>query len=125
MELKPGCKISVIGPITRIEFTYPPNLDDWKLGLDVTAEKYLSNLRMWVLHKGMSLSADDLVKGAKHARSLFPSRSKLALVSSTDLGFGLSRVYEAYREESSTHVQVFRLEDEAESWLLEDHLKEI
>ncbi len=47
-------------------------------------------------------------------------RRKLALVSTTDIGFGIARMYQAYRESdpaSRIEVQVFRNFDLARSWL--------
>lgn len=119
IELKPGCEITTVGPITKITFAFSPDYDDWILGLDATAEQYPSALRMWVLNKGLSMTADELRAGSRHAQSLFPADSKLALVSPTDIGFGLSRMYEVYRGEDSTNVMVFRGEQEAEHWLLQ------
>ncbi len=47
-------------------------------------------------------------------------RRKLALVSITDIGFGIARMYQAYRESdpaSRIEVQVFRSFDLARAWL--------
>ena len=117
MELKPGCEITRIDEIMKIKFSYKPSREDMLLGLDVTAEKFPALLRMWVFADGISLSSQELQTVSEHAKTLFPPNSKLALVSPTDLGFGLSRIYNVYREDGATNVMVFRSEEEAEEWL--------
>lgn len=48
---------------------------------------------------------------------LSDSDSKLAIVATRDEFFGLGRMYEMLRDESSMEVRVFRQLDEAERWL--------
>ncbi len=48
---------------------------------------------------------------------LSDSDSRLAIVATRDEFFGLGRMYEMLRDESSMEVRVFRQLDEAERWL--------
>ena len=55
-------------------------------------------------------------------RGNYPTRSsaKLALFAPEDLGFGVSRMYEAWSDELPQNIRVFRRSVEAEKWLLEE-----
>jgi hypothetical protein len=46
-----------------------------------------------------------------------PEESRVAIVASADLAFGLSRMYEAYRDSSGLPLRVFRTLEEARAWL--------
>jgi hypothetical protein len=46
-----------------------------------------------------------------------PARSKLAIVASKDLLFGMARMYEVYRDRDEASIRVFRDIDEARRWL--------
>ena len=45
----------------------------------------------------------------------FPS--KVAVIAPDDLSFGLSRVYEVYREKDEIELKVFRTEQKGIEWL--------
>lgn len=49
--------------------------------------------------------------------SLDRGNAKIACVTSTDLGFGLSRRYEALSDHLPQQVRIFRSIDEAKNWL--------
>jgi hypothetical protein len=49
-------------------------------------------------------------------RTFHPS-ARRALVASSDIAFGLSRMYGSYAELAAQNLQVFRAKDEAEEWL--------
>lgn len=42
---------------------------------------------------------------------------RIAIVAATDLGFGLSRMYQAFRSDSMSEIRVFRELEEAWRWL--------
>jgi len=46
-----------------------------------------------------------------------PEQSRIAIVAGTNLAYGLSRVYQAYRSTSPLPLEVFRDYDEALTWL--------
>lgn len=46
-----------------------------------------------------------------------PQESRVAIVAPRDLFFGLSRMYEAYREGSAVRIRIFRTLEEARAWM--------
>lgn len=50
--------------------------------------------------------------------------ARVAIIASSDLAFGLSRMYQAYRSQSSTEIRVFRDLEEACRWLELDAVPE-
>jgi len=51
-------------------------------------------------------------------QSLNRGDAKIACVTSTDLGFGLSRMYEAMSDQLQQKMRIFRSMDEAKEWLV-------
>ncbi len=53
-------------------------------------------------------------------RADFPQRggARLAMIASQDLGFGLTRMFEALSEHLPQTLRVFRTKEDAEQWLL-------
>lgn len=66
-----------------------------------------------------SLSADALrrIAGVFQRHDVDAGRSRVALVVSGDLGFGLARMYQAFRSESAIQLRVFRDLAAAREWL--------
>jgi hypothetical protein len=46
-----------------------------------------------------------------------PERTRVAIVATTDVHYGLSRMYQAFRSESPLDLRVFRDIDQARAWL--------
>jgi len=46
-----------------------------------------------------------------------PDQARVAIVVEADVGFGIARMYQAFRDESAVPLRVFRDLDEACSWL--------
>jgi hypothetical protein len=46
-----------------------------------------------------------------------PERTRVALVASSDVSYGLSRMYQAFRSDSPLDLRVFREMGEARAWL--------
>lgn len=44
---------------------------------------------------------------------------KIAIIAATDVAFGMSRVYEAYADETGFDIKVFRKSEDAEAWIRE------
>lgn len=67
---------------------------------------------------------EGFIKRIISMRQKFPERgnAKVALIVSSDLGFGLSRMYETFSEaaEMSQNINVFRDRAKAEKWLLDE-----
>lgn len=68
------------------------------------------------------IQADDLDRLATFAKTYSPTRigHRTAFVSTSDLGFGLSRMYQIFAELAKQRVLigVFRSREEAEQWIL-------
>jgi len=94
--------------------------------MDAVKKLYESELtphHLWDLTAAdlSSLQGMDLDDLAKLAKQSAPDRKggRTAIVSSSDLGFGLGRVYQAYAEYSQQRVEIkiFHARDEAEAWI--------
>ena len=66
----------------------------------------------------------DFMNGLISIRKKFPQRrnAKIAIIIPSDLGFGLSRMYEAFSENQGMpqSIHVFRNHADAEKWLLSE-----
>jgi hypothetical protein len=51
----------------------------------------------------------------------YAERTRVAVCAPADLAYGLSRMYEAFREPSGLQLRVFRTLGEAERWLADGH----
>lgn len=117
--------INNIGGIITIRFSCESGMDDIKSAIDAVAESSRMNeLRLWDLSCA-ALNPDNtqLRQLADYARSRFLLPSKVAIVASEDLVYGLSRMYEIYREEGLVKHMVFRSEREARTWLSRHEIK--
>lgn len=54
---------------------------------------------------------------AEIVRSYFSKKIKIALVAQTDLYYGLSRIFAAYVEDTTIEVHVYKVLEDAVSWL--------
>ena len=106
--------------ITTIRFSRTPKMDDLSEIIDYLSKNDLYERRLWDLNPhGLNLSPDQLQQIALYGKLKFLKPSKLAIVASQDLTFGLSRFFEIYREEELVSINVFRTEPEARKWLKE------
>ena len=99
-----------------------PTVQDIKKALDKTRDKsgYSNLSRLWDFRKtAFDFSAEELEEIASHASSADHDPSRVAILVSQDLSFGVSRMYEVYRKNTLTDVNVFRDEPEAIAWLVE------
>ena len=111
-------KIVKLGDITAIRFTHKPSLEDIRMSIDEAASISTSGLRLWdYSHSGWDLTSTQLQKLTEYAKTKFLPPSKVALVATKDLSFGISRVYEAFRKQEGLEIEVFRSEPEALNWL--------
>ena len=94
-----------------------PSRDDLIAALLDVKSVDTSGLRMWVLEKGVSLSADDLQAVASVAAVQLKRPGRMAIVAPTDLSYGLSRMFEVFREQAGVKTHSFRTEEEAVKWL--------
>ena len=106
--------------ITTVRFSLAPGEEVLRSAIDELADHYQNDLRLWDFSIfGLSLSNSQLEKLAEYGKRRFTNPSRVAIVASEDLTFGLSRMYEVYREEDRLQFKVFRTELEARQWLLE------
>jgi len=79
--------------------------------------------RLWDLCN-LDFSAFDTaaVRQIVEVRKNYPEQeeTRIALVVSDDLGFGMARMYELLLSGLPQHIMVFRTEEDAEKWLLND-----
>ena len=106
--------------ILNICFEGDPTVSDVKQAIDRTRDEsgYRNLSRLWDFQKAsFDFAAEELVEIASHASSADSVPSKVALLVSRDLSYGVSRMYEAYRKNPVTDVKVFRNKSEALEWL--------
>ena len=78
-----------------------------------------TSLRLWCLEDGLDWTPAELKHLADFTKSLQPQPRRVAIVSGPDLGFGLMRVFQAYRADpDGPDVRVFRDEASARAFLL-------
>ena len=111
--------IESVDGITAIRFLKAPSTEEVRRAVDDVADNSPTNLRIWDLTcGGFTQSADQIKALADHAKSKPFSPSKVALLAPEDIAFGLSRVFEVYREDDVSEHMVFRTEEEARAWLV-------
>ena len=105
--------------VITVRFSSEAGLHDIRSAIDDVAGREPNNLRLWDMSlSGLKLSDTQLSELAEYAKSKsFPPSSKVAIVASSDLAFGLSRVFEVYREDERSKHRVFRTVREAWDWL--------
>jgi len=103
------------GPVSTGEFKA-------SLALMVSSQEYPPAVDvLWDVREADPASFDiSLVGQAVSIRQNYPQRgdSKLAVVASDDLRFGLSRMYEMMTDEMPQDIHIFRTVADAEQWLL-------
>ena len=75
--------------------------------------------RLWDFRESrVDFTREELAEIASVSNRLGQRSSKVAILVGSDLTFGLSRMYQVFRESDHTAVSVFRDETEAMRWLL-------
>lgn len=106
--------------ITTVRFSVEPGVEDLCNAIDNVAENHQSDLRLWDFSdSGLSFSNSQLEQVAEYGKRKFTKSARVAILAPEDFTFGLSRIYEVYREEDKLQFKVFRTELEARHWLLE------
>lgn len=99
-----------------------PSVDDIKLILDKTRNSsgYSHNARLWDFREAsFDFSQHEIIDIAHYASAADDRPSRVAMLVSEDLSFGVSRIYEAFRHTNLTRINVYRDEAEAIAWLQE------
>lgn len=115
-------EISELDGILLVAIKGNPGVDDIKRILDKTRDGcgYSHAARLWDFREaGFSFSQNDVIDIATYASGADDRPSKVAMLVSEDLSFGVSRIYEAFRHTNLTQCNVFRDKSEAIAWLQE------
>lgn len=104
--------------ITYIGFTRRPVYKELVKIIDDIAENYPYELRLWDLSVvGLALDNNEIQNIAQHGKKRFTHPSRMAIVAKQDLAYGISRVFEVYRQEIGSGAKVFREMNDAIAWL--------
>ena len=83
--------------------------------------KYIYPRRFWDLRECLlDLSAAEVETIANSSDQYEQSSSKVAILATNDLTFGLSRMFQVFRQSKYINMAVFRDEGKAIRWLLSD-----
>ena len=99
--------------------------EEIKTALDeiTTSKEYSPNINtLWDVRQLSHTHFNaDVIRRIALVRKKFPKRdgARIAVVASSDLGFGMSRMYEFMTDDISQQLVVFRDFEAAENWLLE------
>ncbi len=104
------------GDIVIVRFRSKPDVADIKSMLG-DADVQGSGLRLYVFAAGLNVSAGDIKHLASFSAGQKIRAQKLAAVVPDDASYGLSRMFEAYRDDAFTEARAFRSENEALAWL--------
>ena len=118
---KSQCNVEYTDGYVHVRFRGQPELRDI---LQVFAEIDTlddSNLRLWDFVGGLDLTTAELREIADFTADQVPQPDRVAIVSAADLGYGLMRMFQAYREDAErADIRVFRNVDDARAFLLAD-----
>jgi hypothetical protein len=110
--------IDIIDGVAVISFLEQPSLDDVRRAIGEVAEIGGHDLKLWDLSRsGVELTSAQLKEIADYSKIKFSAPSSVAIVAPKDLAFGLSRMYEIYREQPQIALKVFRTREDALAWL--------
>jgi len=97
--------------ILVVSITGDPNVDDIKRILSQTqnVSGYSHNARLWDFQKsGFNFSQNEILDIAAYASSADNRPAKVAILVNEDLSFGVSRVYEVFRQTDMTELKSSR-----------------
>ena len=112
---KQGIYVTLEGKVT---------LEDFKVGAsEAYSEENIHTQNYQIIDftncSSFDLSSSDMQEIAiidKEASKVNPD-IKIAIIAPTDVAFGMSRVYEAYADETGFDIMVFRNSEDVEAWL--------
>ena len=109
--------IEVVDEICVVRFSQKPTLSEVLSAIGDASDIGKFQRRLWIYQEGADLKTDEIQKIAKHSVEIWPLPSKVAIVASDTLTFGLARMHDVYREQEGVETRVFRTEQEAIGWL--------
>ena len=110
-------KIELMDGICIVRFAAAPSFEQAKEAITEVSQFPESKRRIYDLSNGLDLSSNELAKLAEHGKRLFTKPSRVAIVATEDLAYGLARLESVYREDGIIDQATFRTEAEALDWL--------
>ena len=105
--------------LVEIAFNSNPSLAEIMASFDDINALDDSRLRLWHFRGGFNITPDELRDVADFTAKQEPQPDRVAVVAAHDLGYGLLRMFQAYRAQAErADIRVFRSLEEAESFLL-------
>ena len=115
-------EISALDDLLLVTLKGNPSVDDIKHILDKTrdASGYSHTARLWDFRDAsFNFSQHEILELASYASVGDDKPSRVAMLVGEDLSFGVSRIYEAFRHNELTRINVFRDKAKAIAWLQE------
>ena len=103
--------------VSAVRFFKKARADDVICAFNELINSNPSRLRLWHLEGGWDLSPSQIQEFASYTKSKSTEEVRLAVVTTEDLSYGLTRMFQAYRQEAQFHQQNFTTESEAIRWL--------
>ena len=113
--------ITQICVVAKIKIIGQPTFEDiMKISMALVENgKFSRTLRLWDLQEcQMNLTTGELKEIGSYNKKFEDPHSRVAIVATSDLNFGLARIHQVFRESEHTLVNVFRNEVAAMEWLL-------
>ncbi len=103
--------------VTSIHFFKKASIDDVNSAFNELMKSNPSRLRLCHLEEGWNLSPSQIQEFASYTKSKSTTEIRLAVVTTEELSYGLTRMFQAYREGDNFSQQNFTTESEATAWL--------
>ncbi len=107
--------------ITTLRLTRQLTVDEFLQMLDDVGKGDVTDRRLWDATNFFNFSAEEIRQIAVKVKDKWPQAERVAFVASDDLTFGLVRMFEAFRTQEGFLTKVFRNEEQAREWLLEEN----
>ncbi len=111
--------ISTADGVTCIHMRKKASLEDVRQAFDEMSRSNPSHLRLWNLEAGWDLTTAQIKEFATYTRANSKSEVKVAVVTNEDLSYGLTRMFNVYREDGMFNQRNFHSLPEAMAWLKE------
>ena len=109
--------IEITDDIVWTTFNSSSNISDIKNAIDEVSLLEYSYLKLWDFTPGFDLENSEVIELAEYAKRKILGPLRSAMVSPTDVVFGLIRMYEVHRENDQQDTRAFRNIEEAVEWL--------
>jgi len=103
--------------VTTIHMRKKASLEDVRQAFDEMSRNNPSHLRLWYLEAGWDLTTAQIKEFATYTKANSENEIKVAVVTNEDLSYGLTRMFNVYREDGKFNQQNFFSLPEAMAWL--------